>query len=493
VIDAHGAAVVPGFTDSHIHFLSGAQTLDEADLNGLTTVKDIQQKIRDFAAAHPDRPWIVGMGWLYSPFPGGFPTKDQLDAAVSDRPAIMRCYDGHSVWVNSKAIQLAGITKATPDPPNGIIVKDAKTGELTGLFKESASQLFSKVVPQPTRDQQLAALRSGVALAHRFGVTRIHDAGGTPAEIELFDESRRRGDLRLRVYHALLVRPGFTEHDAEQFEPLWKEHADDPVLKLGIIKMYVDGVVESRTAALLAPYANSPTAGSPNYSVDELNRTIAMLDRRGWQIQVHAIGDRGIRMVLDAFEAAMRVNPMPARGRRHRVEHIETIDPSDVPRFGKLGVIASMQPLHVALGDLNTSAPPKGPWPDNLGPERALHAWQWKSIKDGGARVIFGSDWSVASMDPLQGLWLATTRLTPPRMKDQKFTLPEAIDAYTREPAYASFDESRFGTLAPGMFADVVILSRDIFSKPSVQSGDVVVDTTIFDGKVAYTRSAGQN
>jgi predicted amidohydrolase YtcJ len=487
VIDARGRAVVPGFNDSHLHLLSGALALQDLDLAGLTTLRDVQRKIVAFAQTRKGAPWVRGRGWLYSPFPGGLPTKQQLDEAVADRPAVMTCYDGHSVWVNSKALQLAGITRATPDPKNGTIVRDPKTGEPTGVLKEAAVDLLDPVLPRPTHEEQRAALRSAVAEAHRVGITSVQNAGSSVEEFELYAEAARAGDLKLRTYGALSVEPGFKEADANRYDSVWKQHADHPVLKTGIVKLYADGVIESRTAAMLAPYTNSTSTGTTNYGVDELNRIVALMDSRGWQIEIHAIGDRAVRMALDALERAAATNTAPARGRRHRLEHIETIDPADIPRFGKLGVIASQQPMHVPLGDMN-SQKPAGPWPDNIGPQRASRAWNWKSILDAGGRVTFGSDWFVAPLDPLQGIWLVTTRLAPPGMRDQKLSIQQAIDGYSSWPAYASFEEQRKGTLAPGMLADVVVLSRDIFAEPPAKPGDVVVDVTVFDGKVVYRR-----
>jgi predicted amidohydrolase YtcJ len=488
VVDAHGGTVVPGFNDSHVHFLSGALGLDQADLAGLTTVEAIQATIRAFAIAHPDRPVIRGRGWLYSPFPGGLPSKEQLDAAVPDRPAVMTCYDGHSVWVNSKALQLAGITRDTKDPQNGIIVKAPRSGEPTGVLKESAQGLIGKVVPSATRDAKLAAIRAASTYAHRLGVTSIQTTSGTVEDVGLYAEAEQKGDLGVRTYYCLLISPGFSVADADRFDNARKQGPPAALLRTGMVKMSLDGVIESRTAALLAPYAGSTGTGSPNFSVEELNQIVAMMDRRGWQIQIHAIGDRAVRMTLDAFEHAAAANPAPARGRRHRIEHVETIDPADIPRFGTLGVIASMQPIHVALGDMN-SLRPSGPWPDNLGAERASRAWQWKSIRDAGARITFGSDWGVATLDPLQGIWLAATRLTPAGMRDQRLSVADALNGYTSWPAYASFEEERKGALAPGMLADIVVLSRDILAQPPVRPSDVVVDTTIFDGKIVYRRA----
>jgi len=486
IIDAHGATVAPGFNDSHVHFLSGGRSLSDVDLAGLTTLPQVQDKIRAFAAGKPADAWIKGRGWLYAPFPNGSPTRQQLDAVVPDRPAVMTCYDGHSVWVNSKVLELAGITSATKDPVNGLIVRDA-SGQPTGHLKESAADLISRVMPKTTDADKRAALKAAVAHANRSGITSIQNAGGALEEMAIYDAAQKAGELTLRAYLATSARPGITEADADRMDALWKQYGDDPTLHTGIVKLYADGVIESKTAAMLAPYEGTKSAGTPNYSVDDLNRIVAMFDKRGWQIQIHAIGDRAIRMSLDAIEKAAAANPAPARGRRHRIEHIEAVSAADIPRFGRLGVIASQQPIHAALGDAN-QAVPSGPWPDAIGPERASRAWAWKSILTAGGRLTFGSDWPVAPLEPAQGIWLASTRVKANKAEDQRLTIDQAIAGYTKWPAYASFEERRKGTLAPGMLADVVVLTGDITSTPIAAPGDVVVAATIFDGKVVYER-----
>jgi predicted amidohydrolase YtcJ len=495
ILDAQGSAVLPGFNDIHTHLLSGGLSLSNVRLGGARTLQEVQDRIRTFAAAHPERGWIQGAGWGYEAFPGNLPTRQQLDAAVSDRPAIMRCYDGHSVWVNSRALAYAGITKDTPDPPNGFILRDPKTGEPSGLLKETpAMALVQSIMPKTSRDEQLHALRAASEEALRYGVTSITDAAGNPDDLDAYDDARRSGDLSVRVYYSLLVTPGFTEIDAKRFDEVWHDHPDNPMLKTGIIKMFMDGVIETNTAYMLAPYANTPSRGKPNYTVEDFNRIIQMMDKRGWQIMVHALGDGAVRMTLDGFERLASVNPKPARGRRDRVEHIETIDPADIPRFGKLGVIPSMHPI----GGFNPppqasqSASPVllGVWGKNLGPERAARGGMWKSISDAGGHVVFGSDWPVASLDAMTRIYNITHRLPLPGGIDQRLSLATAIDDYTRECAYATFDEHDKGTLAPGMLADVVILATDVFSHPPTKREDIAVKATIFDGKVVY-RAAG--
>jgi predicted amidohydrolase YtcJ len=295
----------------------------------------------------------------------------------------------------------------------------------------------------------------------------------------------------LRMYHALSAEPGFGEADADRFEETRRSYADDPLLKVGAVKLMADGVIETHTAAMLEPYANKATKGMPNFTPEELRQIVTMLDKRGWQVWIHAIGDGGIRMALDAFEAAAKANPAPARGRRHRIEHIESIDPADVPRFGALGVIASMQPFHA-----NPDPSMGAVWSENIGPERASHAWLWQSIAKGGGRLAFGSDWPVVTLDPRVGLQVAVNRLSPKGepeggwIPEEGLPLTTAIDAYTSGAAYASFDEQRKGTLAKGMLADIVVLTTDVFDVAPTRLLDAEVAVTIFDGKVVFDRAA---
>ena len=265
VVDAAGATVVPGFNDSHVHFLSGSQSLAELDLSGARTLDEVQQKIREFAAANPSATWIRGRGWNYGPFPGGLPTRQQLDAALPDRPAALVCFDGHSTWVNSKALEAAGITRATADPANGVITRDASGGP-GGLLKEAAQNLVRRVMPRATRAEQRAALKAGIARAHALGVTSVQNANGNEEEFAVWDEARAAGELTLRVYSALSVSPGFTEAEADRFDAIRARVTPDDRFKAGAAKLLVDGVIETNTAGMLAPYFNNPAATClPNY------------------------------------------------------------------------------------------------------------------------------------------------------------------------------------------------------------------------------------
>lgn len=481
-MDAAGASVTPGLHDAHVHFLSGSLSLSQIDLSSSDDLGEIEATIRTFVDAHPQLTVYVGRGWLYGSFPDGLPDKAMLDRLIPDRPAIMRCYDGHTVWVNTKALQAAGITRDTPDPEAGIIVRDPATGEATGVLKESAQNLIDKVIPQPTRDEKLAALRQGIAHAHRLGVTSVCEAGIGLAELDALETLRAAGQLQLRYAIALEGKPRMTDEQLNQLAELKRRFAR---LDIRAVKLYVDGVIESHTAALLAPYANRETLGLPETNQADLNRTIGDLDQRGWQIMVHAIGDGGIRMTLDAIELAMQQNPVPAVGRRHRLEHIESISQADVKRFGALGIIASMQPYHA-----NPNSNIFNVWAVNLGPERASRAWAWNSIRQAGGRLAFGSDWPVVGIDPRLGIHVALTRQTldgqPPAgfLPEQRLPLDQVLQAYTSDAAYAQFAEAQQGSLKVGQLADIVIWNRDLFALPPDKVHTAEVKHTIFAGKV---------
>ena len=492
VIDAHGGSVLPGFIDGHVHFVSGGIGMDRVNLLDAESLDAISRKIRDFAAANPDQPWVLGRGWYYSPFPGGLPTRQQLDALVPDRPAYMTCYDGHTGWANTAALKLAGITAGTPDPADGVVVKDPKTGQPTGVLKEAAMGLMSKVLPQPARADRLRAIRRASEEASRLGITSIHEAGTSEASLELFEEVRREGALNVRVYAALSATDAMTAADADAFDALRLKYSANPQIKVGAIKVMADGVIEAHTAAMLAPYSNNPTSGHANYTPQELQRIVSMMDRRGWQVMTHAIGDGAVRMTLDAYEAAARANPAPPAGRRHRIEHAETIDPADIPRFGRQNTIVSYMPFHA-----NPTPAQLTVWTTNIGPDRSSRGWIVRAMQQAGARQVFGSDWPVVALDPRLEINMAVTRRTAnglPQegwLPDQAISLESAIENVTAAGAYASFDEARKGRLQPGQLADIVILSKDVFAQPPARFLDAVVDVTILGGTVVYERGPG--
>jgi predicted amidohydrolase YtcJ len=494
MIDARGAAVVPGFNDAHVHFISGGLSLERVDLSAALTVDDITSQLRMWAESNADEPWVLGGGWHYQPFPNGLPTRQQLDAIVADRPAQLTSYDGHSAWVNSRALKLAGITKATPNPTNGVIVKDPRTGEPTGVLKEAAIELVSRLLPPPTKSDRATALRAAVAEANRFGITSIQSAGDSREDLEFYGDAREAGDLTVRVYSALNVPAALDDASLDDLDRAMARYSDDPLLKGGAVKLVLDGVIEARTAALLEPYANDTASGTPAIDADAFNRMVRLLDARGWQILTHAAGDRAVRMALNAYEHAVRSNAVPKRGRRHRVEHAELIDVADIPRFGALGVLASMQPFRGSPSPIQTDV-----WLRNVGPERASRGWPYASVSAKAGRLAFGSDWPGVPLDPMLVLHTAVTRTTPEHLPeggwypDERIKLEAALDAYTSGAAWASFDEQRKGTLAKGMLADVVVLTEDIFEAPASRLASTRVAMTIFDGKIVYRRDSQTN
>ncbi|MCY3012723.1 MAG: amidohydrolase [Planctomycetota bacterium] len=483
-LNAKGCSVTPGFHDSHVHFLSGSIGLTQVDLADADSVGELEKRILAFIQRSPNEACIVGRGWVYGTFDGGLPSKAILDRIVPDKPAVMKCYDGHTLWVNTRALQAANITRDTPDPEGGIIVRDPVTMEPTGVLKEAAQTLMDNVIPKPTRSDKLSSLRKGMAEAHRFGITSVFDAGVDREELELYESLRATGELNLRFTFALTSRRNISESDANQLTALRREF---PRLDIPAVKLFVDGVIESHTAVMLADYANKTSRGLPETSQEDLNRIIELLDRRGWQIVVHAIGDGGIRMTLDAIERAQQLNPVPSTPRRHRLEHIESISQADIGRFGPLGVIASMQPYHA-----NPNSNIFGVWAANLGSDRASRAWVWKSIQDAGGVIAFGSDWPVVSLDPRLGMHTALTRQTLQGKPDegflssQRLPLAPVLNAYTYGSAFAENEEGQKGALVAGSLADVVIWDRDLFSLPVDQVHTANVRMTILDGRVVF-------
>lgn len=495
VIDLGGRMAMPGIIDSHLHFLDGSLAMNQLNLDDAYTVAEIQRRVREFAAAHPERPWLLGRGWLYDAFkPSGLPIKGLLDAIVPDRPVVIECYDGHSVWVNSKALALAGINKDTPDLTRdgvvvGTIVRDPTTGEATGVLKEEAVELVRRVIPQPSREEKLRAIRAGLQEANRHGLTSVVNASGSLEEMELYSELRGKGKLTVRMTTALMMEPKLTEKTLAMYEE-GRRRFNDEWVRGGVIKAFMDGVVESHTAAMLEPYSDDPhLSGSMNYTPQQFRDIVVELDRRHFQVMTHAIGDRAVRTVLDAYQAAEQING--PRDRRLRIEHIEIINPQDIPRFGRLGVVASMQPFH-CYPEPNLF----NIWARNIGPKRLPYSFAWHDLAAAGAKLAFGSDWPVVSLDPFIGIQNAVTRQDwdgrPHEgfVSAQKVTLDQTLAAYTRDGAYAEFEENQKGTLEPGKLADVIVLSQDLFAVKPLEIRKTSVVLTIVGGRIVYRGEA---
>jgi hypothetical protein len=491
VIKLDGRMVMPGIIDSHIHFLDGSFSLDQLNLDDAYMAVEIQRRLREFAGSHPDRAWLLARGWLYDAFkPSGLPTKQILDEIVPDRPVVLECYDGHSVWVNSKALALAGISNDTPDPQQagimvGTIVRDPASGEATGVLKEEAVALVRKVIPQPSHDEKLRALRAGLREANKHGLTSVLNASGSIEEMELYAELRRKGELTVRTITALMMEPQLDEKTLAQYEEGRRRFHDEWV-RGGVIKAFMDGVIESHTAAMIEPYSDDPKlTGSMNYSPEQFRANVLELDRRQFQVITHAIGDRAIRTTLDAYQAAQQ--SYGPRDRRFRIEHIENINPLDIPRFGRLGVIASMEPFH-CYPEPNLA----NVWARNVGPERLPYSFAWHSIAAGGAKLAFGSDWPVVSLDPFIGIQNAVTRQNwsgePAEgfVGAEKVTLDQALAAYTRDAAYAQFEDKLKGSIEPGKLADIIVLSQDLFTVKPLEIRKTTPVLTIVGGKIVY-------
>ncbi len=486
VIDADGRLLLPGFTDCHIHFMDGSLGLTRVDLNGAGTVPEIQKRVKAYADSHPQEPWIQGMGWAYPTFkPSGLPDKKILDDIVSDRPIYLVAFDGHSSWANSKALAMAGIDRGTPDPPNGKIVRDEQ-GEATGALKEAAGDLIDAKIPKPTRAERLDALRKGIHEANKAGLVRVHSAGQDFEYLDLYNDLRKKGELTLRFYVAYFLNPpGLTPAINKQIEDARRQYKDDWISG-GVVKTMLDGVVEAHTAAMLAPYTDDPSqSGKLFWDPDQYKTTVAVLDRRGLQIFTHAIGDRAVRLSLDAYQNAAEVNK--TKDARPRIEHIETISAQDIDRFGKLGVVASMQPLHSYPDEDTLSI-----WARNIGPERASRPWVWRSIEQKGGALAFGSDWPVVTLNPWKGVQTAVTRQTEEGepiggfVPQQRLSLEDTIRAYTLGAAFAGRREKTEGSLEPGKLADFIILDRDLFKIEPSEIGKTEVLLTVVGGKAVY-------
>ncbi|HYL16776.1 MAG TPA: amidohydrolase [Terriglobales bacterium] len=494
VLDTKGYLLLPGFTDSHIHFLDGSFSLLRVNLEQAKTVAQIQKMVKEYAQKHPAEPWVLGRGWQYPVFaPSGLPDKKYLDEILPDRPVYLEAFDGHSWWANSKALQLAGIMAKTPDPPNGKIVRDAATGEPTGAIQEDAADaVIRRAIPLPTREEKLQALRAGLREANRVGLVRVHSAGGVNIgssdlqNADLFDELRKRGELTVRMYLAYrLDPPTLTANQLAEIEAARRKYHDEWI-SAGAVKFFLDGVIESHTAAMLTPYSDDPKQlGSLFWDPAKYKQAVNRLDRGGFQIFTHAIGDKAVRLALDSYEDAARINH--TKDARHRVEHIETIAAEDIPQFGKRGVIASFQPLHAYPDDDRLKI-----WARNVGPERAQRAWAWHSIESAGGVLAFGSDWPVVTLNPWPGVQNALTRQTddgnPPEgfVPKERISLEDAIKAYTLGAAIAGKREKTEGSLEPGKVADLIIISQDLFKIEPSDIGKTEVMLTMVGGKVVY-------
>ena len=481
VVELGGRRVVPGFVDGHLHLLGGGFALEELRLDDDFTFAAVAARVRKWAAAHPQKAWVTGEGWAYAAFPGGLPTRVQLDALVPDRPAYLGSYDGHTAWANTAALRRAGITRLTPDPPGGTIVKDA-AGEPTGALKEHAMSLVDRLVPKPPPFEKEQAWTRAVVQAAAWGLTGVQQAGIDEDDLKVLASVLER-QPKLRVYAALHMERSPTS-EALARQDAARQRYSSGLLRVTSVKGFVDGVVEAHTAAMFEPYPGGGT-GLPNFTQEELDRAVALYDAAGWQVLLHAIGDRGIDMALTAFERAARANG--TTGRRHRVEHVEVPRTADLPRFRAAGVIASTQAMFPYPNENHL-----GVYVPTLGAERAKRALAFKAIDDAGAVQAFGSDWPVYTAEAVRGIACAVTRTTvegtPPGgwEPSQRLTPQAALRHFTRDSAYAVQAESRTGVLAKGFAADLVVLSQDLLAVPPGRIHETKVLLTVLGGQDTY-------
>jgi predicted amidohydrolase YtcJ len=481
VIDAGGRVVVPGFNDAHVHFCNGGRQLSNVELRTAQSPSEMATRLKRFAENLPAGRWIVGGDWDHENWPGApLPTKGLIDPVTSNRPVFLSRLDGHMGLANSVALRMGGVTKDTTDPPGGFIVRDPVTGEPTGVLKDAAMGLVTRRIPASTFDERLAFARAATDHAASLGVTSVQDMSGG-GDVAVFRALRNRGELKTRIY---AVAPlGSWQRSAAAG---LRAAAGDAWLRQGGLKGFADGSLGSTTAWFFEPYLDSPeTCGLPMDEIlhdDAIPRWVRHADRHGLQVMIHAIGDRANDRVLSLFEQVAR--EAGDRDRRHRIEHAQHLRLNDVARFAQAGVIASMQPYHCA---------DDGRWAEKrIGAERARGTYAFRALLDSGAVLAFGSDWNVAPLDPLQGIAAAVTRCTLDGkhpggwVPEQKIGVDEAVHAYTAGSAYAEFTEHEKGRIAPGMLADFVMLSQDIFSIDPREIGSTRVLLTVAGGRVVY-------
>jgi predicted amidohydrolase YtcJ len=484
VIDAGGRRVLPGFNDSHLHFFDGSAKLAQVKLKDARSPEELARRIAAQAKEVPKGEWVLGGTWDDQAFDRPrLPTRQDVDALTPETPVFVDRYDGHMALANGVALKLAGITRATKAPPGGEIVRDA-AGEPTGVLKDAALGLVSRVIPPLSPEKRLRAIRAGLRHAASLGITSVQDMGPAPGDVAAYAELLERGELTAHV-------------SAAPPETRWEDQArlglrrafGSPWLRLGAVKGFADGSLGSTTAFFFEPYTDDPSKNGllsdEMQPIEAMRERLVKADGAGLQLCIHAIGDRAISIVLDLFEDVVKANG--PRDRRWRIEHAQHVAPGDFARFARLGVIASVQPYH-AIDD--------GRWAESrIGAERSKTTYAFRSFLDAGVRLALGTDWPVAPLGPMQTLYAAVTRSTLDGRRpggwvpEQKITLAEAIEAYTAGAAYAEFQEQDKGRLVAGQLADLVILGEDVFAIPVERLRDVKVEATMVGGRIVYRRA----
>ena len=482
VMDAGGKLLLPGFNDAHVHFVDGGAQLDNVQLNDATSAEEFVRRIAEQAKKTPKGEWIVGGDWDETKWnPPNVPTKEMIDGVTPDNPVFVGRYDGHSALANSLALRLAGVTAQTPDPPGGVIVRDA-AGDAAGDLKDAATDLVDQVIPPLSHDQRMHAVQRALAHAAELGVTSVQHMNPEYADIAIYAELAQRGELTMRIYAAPLI----TQVD-DQVKIGVRHAFGGPYLRIGAVKAYADGSLGSRTAYFFDPFSDQPdNRGLLNEEMQPLSKMrdrMMKADAAGLQICTHAIGDQAISIVLDLYTEVVKAH----RGaeRRFRIEHAQHIAAKDFERFAQLDVIASVQPYH-AIDD--------GRWAEaRIGHDRASRTYAFRTLLNHGVHLAFGTDWEVAPLNPMLTVYAAVTRATLDGKNpngwfpEQKLTVAEAVQAYTMGSAYAEFQDKVKGSITPGKLADMVLLSDDIFAIEPSKIREVRVLKTIVGGKEIYS------
>ncbi len=494
VVNLHGRMLLPGFQDSHVHPADAPNPATALDLHGVLDRAQVFARIRAYATSHPEKAWIVGDGWDEAAFlRGGGPTRQMLDALVPDRPALLYDNSGHAAWVNSRALAAAHITAQTPQPANGRIEWGPDDEPNGVLAEDSAMELVQAVMPAVAPHEVLANLSAALSEMGRLGITAFEDAMATPAIARAYRTLDARGKLQQRTNLCLPFRP--TDDDEAQLSAFRAQRAAlaGRRLRATCVKLFLDGAA-SHTLALLTPYSDDPKYGTGRLFIEpaRLNRLVTRLDAEGFQVHMHAQGDGAVRAGLDAFEVAHRENG--PRDNRHTIAHLWLVDPEDLPRFRRLGVVANMTPLW-SLGDVWETVDA----PRLFGPERMHHIYPTRSLLDSGAVLVWGTDWPVTGLSPLAGLETAITHRYPggrdpaggedrPLVPEERVNLAQAIAAYTSAGAYLMHDDADRGSLAVGKAADLVVLESNLFDRAPADIHSVRVDMTVVAGRVIFDR-----
>ncbi|HVP36873.1 MAG TPA: amidohydrolase [Terriglobales bacterium] len=477
VIDLKGKLALPGFNDAHLHFLGGGLNFLRSDLKDCRSFGELGERIKEKSSKLKPGSWILGRGWDHTLFnQGNWPDKTFLDKMAPLNPVYLKRIDGHVAWANSLALQISKIDRNSPSPEGGTIIKNSQTGEPSGILLENAMHLVERIIPKPSFEEQTLAVKEAVKEANRLGVTSIQDNSDLEV-VEVYKKLLEKDELKVRVSEwlplELIRKPDELKKIVESFP------AKNNFLRPGLLKIMADGTLGSRTASMFEPYSDEQEkSGVLLQEEKELEEMVLSADKLGYQVGIHAIGDRANHAVLNIYEKVQRLNP--AGEKRHRIEHCSVLKETDIPRFAKSGMVASVQP---------------GFWGSDkkwleqrLGEERMKVAYPFKSLLDSGAILAFGTDWPVESLNPMLGIYSAVTRGvdTHGHASLQNLTMEQAVKAYTIGSAYAEFQERKKGSLEIGKLADIVVLSKDIFSIPLEDIPEVDVEMTVLGGKVVY-------